>query len=135
MMFSVQHCAGVADAPSKSILPRPTSVHERDSFSNPFGTSLPQQHQHLASATTIYQHSAGTRHISRLGKISPVTALSPQLVLSESQGALEALFNSRVQEKIAPFIRQTRQGSRTSWPYEDNMPKEKVYGDNQCRVQ
>lgn len=37
----------------------------------------------------------------------------PKLVQSEPQGACEALFDSRVQEQIAPFLQRTTQCSRT----------------------
>ena len=60
---------------------------------------------------------------------------SLRLVQSESKGAYEALFNSRVTELIAPFLRHTTHCSRIHWPYEENTPKEEVYGDDQCRVQ
>lgn len=45
------------------------------------------------------------------------------------------MLNSRIQEQIAPFLQQTIQGSRIHWPYEENMPNEELYGDDQRRDQ
>lgn len=90
--------------------------------------------QQFISCRTFYQYTA--KQSTFLGTAGYLQRqLSSQLVHSEPQGACEALLNSRVQEQIAPFLQQTIQRSRTHWPYEENMPKEEVYGDDQCRVQ
>lgn len=98
---------------------------------NPSPTIKQQQ---FISCRTFYQYTA--KQSTFLGTAGYLQRqLSSQLVHSEPQGACEALLNSRVQEQIAPFLQQTIQRSRTHWPYEENMPKEEVYGDDQCRVQ
>jgi hypothetical protein len=80
---------------------RLASARGRHSFSNPFGTSLPQE---LIPARPLFQRTAKVlAQLTSLGTAGYLQRqLSSQLVHSEPQGACEALLNSRVQCRLRP---------------------------------
>ena len=103
-MLSVQHCAGVADAPSKSrsflVLLQSTNATPSRTLSGhlfPYNTNIPFSPGHSISILLAQDTFLGSgTYLLR--------QLSLPLAQLEPQSAHEALFDSRVHEQIAPFL-------------------------------